>query len=89
MFPLTRTFKLKSDISGYLPSINVTQSAIEEPNPEFVTTIWKGELQRCSANSDINLVFDFSKSGFLSISMIDLSTGKSTKAELHIGSHER
>lgn len=89
ILPFTRTFKLKSDISGYLPSINITQSAIEEPNPEFVTTIWKGELQRCSANSDINLVFDFSKSGFLSISMIDLSTGKSTKVQLFIGSHER
>jgi len=89
MLPVTRTFKIKSDISGYLPSINVTQSAIEEPNPDFVTTIWKGELQRCSANSDINLVFDFSKNGFLSISMIDLGTGRSTKVELHLGSHER
>lgn len=89
ILPVTRTFKIKSDISGYLPSINVTQSAIEEPNPEFVTTIWKGELQRCSANSDINLVFDFSKNGFLSISMIDLGTGRSTKVELHLGSHER
>ena len=89
ILPVTRTFKLKSDISGYLPSINVTQSAIEETNPEFVTTIWKGELQRCSANSDINLVFDFSKNGFLSISMIDLGTGRSTKVELHLGSHER
>jgi molecular chaperone DnaK (HSP70) len=89
ILPVTRTFKLKSDISGYLPSINVTQSAIEETNPEFVTTIWKGELQRYSANSDINLVFDFSKNGFLSISIIDLGTGRSTKVELHLGSHER
>jgi len=89
ILPIRRTFKIKSDSSGYLPSMNLTQSAIEETNPEFVTTIWKGELQRSSADAEMNLVFNFSKSGSLAISMIDLGTGRSTKVELHLGSHER
>jgi len=82
ILPVTRTFKIKSDSSGYLPSMNVTQSAIEETNPEFVTTIWKGELQRSSTNSEIDLVFNLDKNGTLAIFMIDLSTGQSTKVDL-------
>ena len=86
--PVRRTFKIKSDKRGNLPSLKITQSAVEETNPEFVTTIWEDEFEGCSSNAEIELSFDFGENGELSVSLLDISGGKTVKAKLDIGFHE-
>ena len=83
--PVKRTYKVNADRSGYLPTICLTQSAIEEPNPEFVTTIWSGELQRYVPNGEVDLVFSYNKYGVMCFSVTEVATGKCTKVDLRPG----
>jgi len=83
--PVKRTYKVNADRSGYLPTICLTQSAIEEPNPEFVTTIWSGELQRYVPNGEVDLVFSYNEYGVMCFSVTEVATGKYTKVDLSPG----
>jgi molecular chaperone DnaK len=83
--PFKRTYKVNADRRGYLPTICLTQSAIEEPNPEFVTTIWSGELQHCAPNAEIDLVFSYNEYGVMCFSVTEVATGKCTKVDLSPG----
>ena len=83
--PVKRTYKVNADRSGYLPTICLTQSAIEEPNPEFVTTIWSGELQRYVPNGEVDLVFSYNEYGVMCFSVTEVATGKCTKVDLSPG----
>ena len=83
--PFKRTYKVNADRRGYLPTICLTQSAIEEPNPEFVTTIWSGELQRYVPNGEVDLVFSYNKYGVMCFSVTEVATGKCTKVDLSPG----
>ena len=83
--PFKRTYKVNADRRGYLPKICLTQSAIEEPNPEFVTTIWSGELQRYVPNGEVDLVFSYNEYGVMCFSVTEVATGKYTKVDLSPG----
>ena len=83
--PFKRTYKVNADRRGYLPTICLTQSAIEEPNPEFVTTIWSGELHRCVPNAEIDLVCSYDEFGTMCFSVTEVATGKCTKVDLRPG----
>ena len=80
--PFKRTYKVNADPRGYLPTICLTQSAVEEDNAEFVTTIWAGELHRCAPNAEIDLVFSYDKNGTMCFSVTEVATGKYTKVDL-------
>lgn len=83
--PMSRTYKVNADSRGYLPAIRLTQSAIEETNPEFVTTIWEGEFHRCAPNAEVDLVFSYDAHGTMSLSVTEVATGKCTQVDLKPG----
>ena len=83
--PFKRTYKVNADRRGYLPTICLTQSAIEEDNPDFVTTIWEGDLHRCAPNAEVDLVFSYDKNGTMCFSVTEVATGKCTKVNLSPG----
>ena len=83
--PFKRTYKVNADRRGYFPTICLTQSAIEEDNADFVTTIWEGELHRCAPNAEIDLVFSYDASGTMCFSVTEVATGKYTKVDLSSG----
>jgi molecular chaperone DnaK len=80
--PFKRTFKVNADPRGYLPTICLTQSAIEEDNADFVTTIWAGELHRCAPNAEVDLVFSYDTNGTMGFSVTEVATGKCIKVDL-------
>jgi len=80
--PLSRTYKVNADPRGYLPTISLTQSAIEEKNPEYVTKIWEGELHRCAPNAEVDLIFSYDVHGTMNFSVTEVATGKYTQVEL-------
>lgn len=82
---MSRTYKVNADSRGYLPAIRLTQSAIEETNPEFVTTIWEGEFHRCAPNAEVDLVFSYDAHGTMSLSVTEVATGKCTQVDLKPG----
>jgi len=82
ILPFKRTYKVNADRRGYLPTICLTQSAIEEDNAEFATTIWEGELHRCAPNAEIDLVFSYDEHGTMGFSVTEIATGKYTKVDL-------
>jgi molecular chaperone DnaK len=83
--PLSRTYKVNTDPRGYLPTISLTQSAIEESNPEFVTKIWEGELHRCAPNAEVELIFSYDAHGTMNFSVTEVATGKCTHVVLKPG----
>ncbi len=83
--PLSRTYKVNADPRGYLPTICLTQSAIEESNPDFVTKIWEGELHRCAPNAEVELVYSYDAHGTMNFSVTEVATGKFTQVGLKPG----
>ena len=86
--PLSRTYKVNADSRGHLPVISLTQSAIEEANPDFVTRIWEGEHHRCAPNAQLNLTFGYDEFGMMCFSVTEIATGKCTKIDLHPSSDD-
>ena len=86
--PFSRTYKVNADCRGHLPIISLTQSAIEEPNPDFVTRIWEGEHHRCAPNAELNLTFGYDEHGTMCFSVTEIATGKCTKVDLRRSSDE-
>jgi molecular chaperone HscC len=82
--PHSRTIKVNADRRGYLPRICLTQSAIEESNADFVTTIWEGELHRCAPNAELDLVFSYDEHGTMCFAVTEVATGKCTKVDLQL-----
>lgn len=87
--PFSRTYKVNADSRGYLPVLSLTQSAIEESHPDFVTRIWEGELHRCAPNAEIDVVFSYDADGTMCFSVIEVATGKYTRVDLRPQSDER
>jgi len=83
--PLSHTYKVNADPRGYLPTISLTQSAIEESDPEYVTKIWEGELHRCAPNAEVDLIFSYDVHGTMNFSMTEVATGKCTQVILKPG----
>ncbi len=86
--PFRRTFKIKADARGYSPTFSLTQSAIEEANPEYVTTIWSGELHCRTPNAEMQLVFYYDEHGMMGFSVTETATGVCTKVELKPAGNE-
>jgi molecular chaperone DnaK (HSP70) len=80
--PFSRTYKVNADSRGYLPVLSLTQSAIEEANPDFVTRIWEGEHHRCTPNAEVNLTFGYNEFGMMCFSVTEVATGKCTQVDL-------
>ena len=83
--PLRRAYKVNADPRGYIPTISLTQSAIEETDPEYVTKIWEGEFHRCAPNAEVDLVFSYDAHGTMSFSVTEVATGKCTQVDLKPG----
>jgi len=83
--PLSRAYKVNADHRGYIPLIKLTQSAIEETNPEYVTLIWEGGLQSCAPNAEVDLVFSYDLQGTMCFSVNEVATGKCTLVSLKPG----
>jgi molecular chaperone DnaK len=86
--PARRGYRVKADPRGYLPTISLTQSAIEETNPEYVTKIWEGEFHRCAPNAEVDLVFSYDEHGTMCFSVTEVATGKYTTVDLRPSSDE-
>jgi molecular chaperone DnaK len=82
--PFKRTYKVNADHRGYLPTICLTQSAIEEADADFVTTIWEGELHRCAPHAEIDIVFSYDENGTMFFAVTEVATGKCTKVNLRL-----
>jgi molecular chaperone DnaK (HSP70) len=64
---------------------DVTQSAIEEKDCDFVTTIWEGSLEVPSgrpAGQPIKVIYAYDINGTMQCSFEDVKTGKVTKVDL-------
>ena len=67
---------------------DVSQSAIEEKNCEFVTKIWEGSLELPSgrpAGQPIKVIYAYDLNGTMQCSFEDVKTGKVTKVDLKPG----
>lgn len=87
--PFTRVFKVKADTKGYSPNFSLTQSAIEESNPEFVSKIWEGVHECSTPNADLELIFSYDEHGTMCFSVTEVATGKYTRVDLRPQSDER
>ena len=64
---------------------DVTQSAIEEENCEYVTKIWEGSLELPSgrpANQPIKVIYAYDLNGTMQCSFEDVKTNKVTKVDI-------
>jgi len=67
---------------------DVSQSAMEEKNTEFVSKIWEGDLELPSgrpAGQPIKVIFAYDINGTMQCSFEDMKTGKITKVDLTPG----
>lgn len=67
---------------------DVTQSAIEEKDTEFVSKIWEGSLELPSgrpAGQPIKVIYAYDINGTMQCSFEDVKTGKLTKVDLRPG----
>jgi molecular chaperone DnaK len=67
---------------------DVTQSAIEEKNTEYVSKIWEGSLELPSgrpAGQPIKVIYAYDINGTMQCSFEDVKTGKVTKVDLKPG----
>ena len=87
--PFRKAFKIKADARGFTPPISLTQSAIEESNPDFVTRIWSGDLQCGAPFAEIELLVYYDEHGMMGCSVTDIASGKCTTVDLQPGQHER
>jgi molecular chaperone DnaK len=83
--PVNRTFKIKADARGYSPAISLTQSAIEETDPDFVSIIWSGEIQCGRPNAEIELSLSYDAHGIMGCAATDLTSGKRFQVDMHPG----
>jgi molecular chaperone DnaK len=82
-----RTYYTVSDNQTKV-NCDVTQSAIEEKNPEFVSKIWEGSLELPSgrpAGQPIKVIYAYDINGTMQSSFEDVKTGKVTKVDLEPG----
>jgi molecular chaperone DnaK len=82
-----RTYFTASDNQTNV-SCDVTQSAIEERSPEFVTTIWEGSLNVPSgrpAGQPIKVIYAYDLNGTMQCSFEDVKTGVVNKVDLKLG----
>ena len=82
-----RTYFTASDNQTNV-SCDVTQSAIEERSPEFVTTIWEGSLNVPSgrpAGQPIKVTYAYDLNGTMQCSFEDVKTGVVNKVDLKPG----
>jgi len=80
--PARRTYKVRTDSRGYLPTLSLTESVIEETNPDYVTVIWSGVLQCSAPSSEVEMIFFNDDHGIMSVSMTEVATGKCIKVDL-------
>jgi molecular chaperone DnaK (HSP70) len=83
--PFRKAFKIKADARGFTPPISLTQSAIEESNPDFVTRIWSGDLQCGAPFAEIELLVYYDEHGMMGCSVTDIASGKCTTVDLQPG----
>jgi len=82
-----RTYYTVSDNQTKV-NCDVSQSAIEEKNCEFVTKIWEGSLELPSgrpAGQPIKVIYAYDLNGTMQCSFEDVKTGKVTKVDLKPG----
>ena len=82
-----RTYYTVSDNQTTV-NCDVSQSAIEEKNCEFVTKIWEGSLALPSgrpAGQPIKVIYAYDLNGTMQCSFEDVKTGKVTKVDLKPG----
>jgi molecular chaperone DnaK len=82
-----RTYYTVSDNQTKV-NCDVTQSAIEEKNPEYVSKIWEGSLELPSgrpAGQPIKVIYAYDINGTMQCSFEDVKTGKVTKVDLKPG----
>ena len=88
ILPIKRNFKVNTDSRGHLPIISLTQSAIEEAHPEFVTRIWEGELHRRDPNREVILTFGYDENGTMRFSATEVATGNCIQVDLRLNPDE-
>lgn len=82
-----RTYYTVSDNQTKV-NCDVSQSAIEEKNCEFVTKIWEGSLELPSgrpAGQPIKVIYAYDLNGTMQCSFEDVKTAKVTKVDLKPG----
>jgi len=65
----------------------ITQSGVEETDPQFVTTIWQGDLDIQGgrpAGQEIKVTFSYSEDGKMKASFLDVGSGKVKDIDLDI-----
>ena len=82
-----RTYVTVSDNQTNV-NCDVTQSAIEERSPEFVTKIWEGSLKVPGgrlAGQPIKVIYAYDLNGTMQCSFEDVKTGVVNKVDLKPG----
>ena len=70
----------------------VTQSSVEETDPQFVTIIWEGELEIQGgrpAGQEIKVTYSYREDGKMRASFLDLGSGNTKDIDLSIDSNAK
>ena len=70
----------------------VTQSSIEETDPQFVSTLWEGNLEiegGRPAGQELKFTYSFTESGTMKASFLDVGSGNTKELDLVVGVGEK
>jgi len=82
MIPCRKQFTLTADAYGCLPTIHINQSAIEELNLDFVTTIWEAEFPKGPAYGKHELSLGYHDDGTIFCRVVREADGESIGMDL-------
>ena len=70
----------------------VTQSSIDEKDPQFVTTLWEGDLKiegGRPAGQELKFTYSFTEGGKMRASFLDVGSGNTEELDLVVGVGEK
>ncbi len=70
----------------------VTESKIEETDPQFVNTLWEGNLEiegGRPAGQELKFTYSFTESGTMNASFLDVGSGNTKELDLYVGVGEK
>ena len=88
---ITESYYTLSD-NQTIVKCTVTQSSVEETDPQFVTIIWEGELEIKGgrpAGQEIKVTYSYREDGKMRASFLDVGSGNTKDIDLSIDHHAK
>jgi molecular chaperone DnaK (HSP70) len=81
--PCEAKLVVTSDSQGSLPNFSITQSGIEEQNPEYVTSIWTGSCDGFLPESEVEITIGYDENGVVNCCLRELKSSKTIQLRLN------